>query len=148
MKAIYIYNRGRKTYIGKHIGDTIFREFAHRRAILWQDNSLSFDAKLLKYAKSKNVKKFVFTDTVKRKSSEIGILSLINNGQKGEHGEGEQWYFPADLPKKIKYKKTPYVKTEVILTEDSFTLPVDKNFYEGINHEDALEMGDPQDWIE
>jgi len=124
MKAIYIILQGRKTYIGKHIKDVIYREFAYRRAVLWQNKSLSFDAKLLKYALSENVKKFVFTDTMKKTSSEIGIRSLINNGQKDNHGQGEQWYFPADLPKKIKFKKTPYVKRVVILTEDSFTEPI------------------------
>ena len=121
MKAIYIYNQGRKTFIGKHIGNIIYREFAHSRAVLWQNKSLSFDAKLLKYALGQNVKKFVFTDTVKKTSSEIGIRSLINNSKKSDHGQGEQCYFPADLPKKIRFKKTPFVKTEVILSDDSYT---------------------------
>ena len=124
MKAIYIYNQGRKTFIGKHIGSIIYREFAHSRAVLWQNKSLSFDAKLLKYALGQNVKKFVFTDTVKKTSSEIGIRSLINNSIMDTYGQGKQWYFPADLPKKIKFKKTPYVKKEVILTDDSYTQPI------------------------
>ena len=127
MKAIYIIHQGRKTYIGKHIKDVIYREFAYRRAVLWQNKSLSFDAKLLKYALCQNVKKFVFTDTVKKTSSEIGIRSLINNSIMDTYGQGKQWYFPADLPKKIKFKKTPYVKKEVILTEDSFTEPTNED---------------------
>ena len=115
MKAVYIYNRGRKTFIGKHINDVIYREFAFNRAVLWQNKSLSFDVRMLEYAQSQNVKKFVFTDTVKKESHEIGIQALIINSHVADHGEGDQHYFPLNLAQKIRYKKTPYVKNEVIL---------------------------------
>ncbi len=115
MKAIYIYNRGRKTFIGKHINDVIYREFAFNRAVLWQNKSLSFDVRMLEYAQSQNVVKFVFTDTVKKESHEIGIQALINNSHVADHGEGDQHYFPLNLAQKIRYKKTPYVKSEVTL---------------------------------
>ena len=117
MKAVYIDNRGRKTFIGKHIKDVIYREFAFTRAVLWQNKSLSFDSRMLAYAQSQSVKKFVFTDTVKRKSYEIGIRALTNNSHTEDHGQGEQLYFPLDLAKKIKYKKTPFVKKEVVLED-------------------------------
>ena len=115
MKAVYIYNRGRKTFIGKHINDVIYREFAFNRAVLWQNKSLSFDVRMLEYAQNKNVKKFVFTDTVKKESLEIDIQAFENNSHVADHGEGEQHYFPLNLAQKIRYKKTPYVKNEVIL---------------------------------
>jgi len=115
MKAIYIINRGRKTFIGKHINDIIYREFAFNRAVLWQNKSLSFDVRMLEYAQNQNVKKFVFTDTVKKESHEIGIQALIINSHVADHGEGDQHYFPLNLAQKIRYKKTPYVKNEVIL---------------------------------
>ena len=115
MKAVYIINRGRKTFIGKHINDIIYREFAFNRAVLWQNKSLSFDVRMLEYAQSQNVKKFVFTDTVKKESHEIGIQALILNSHVADHGEGDQHYFPLNLAQKIRYKKTPYVKNEVIL---------------------------------
>ena len=56
MKAVYIYNRGRKTFIGKHIKDVIYREFAFTRAVLWQNKSLSFDSRMLAYAQSQSGK--------------------------------------------------------------------------------------------
>ena len=66
MKAIYTNVNGKKIFIGKHIEDSIVREFSFASATLWQNESLSFDKKLLKYAEDKGVESFIFSDPKKR----------------------------------------------------------------------------------
>ena len=85
--------------------------------MLWQDKSLGFDIRLYEYAKKSNVKSFVFADSTKKESFKIGIksfekhhkLSTINKWQ------GKQCYVGKDWLNKADYKKTPYIKEEVIL---------------------------------
>ena len=114
MKAIYTSIKGRKTFLGKHIKDTIYREFPFSKAVLWQNKELSFDKRLLDYALKTKVKNFVFTDPIKRISLKAGIKALKNNGYEKEYGEGVQWYFSKQLVNKLpEVAKTPYVKQEV-----------------------------------
>ena len=51
MKAIYTTVNNRKTFLGKHINNTIVREFPFSKAVLWQNKGLGFDKRLLEYAK-------------------------------------------------------------------------------------------------
>ena len=111
-KAIYTDVNGRKTFLGKHINDTIIRDFPFAKAVLWQDKELSFDKRLLAYAQLKSIKYFIMSDSKNKISLKFGIRAISNNGTPKNHGQGEQWYFPKDIGKKIKYKKTPYVKEE------------------------------------
>ena len=117
MKAIYAEINGRKTFLGKHINNTIIREFPFRTSILWQNKNIGFDIRLLKYAKDNKIRSFVFADSIKKESFKIGIksfekhyrLDTINKNQ------GEQCYVNKDWLNKAEYKKTPYVKNEVVL---------------------------------
>ena len=63
----------RKTFLGKHVNNTIVREFPFSKAVLWQNKNLGFDKRLLSYAKDNKVKQFIFSDPVKRISLKIGI---------------------------------------------------------------------------
>ena len=56
MKAIYTTVNNRKTFLGKHINNTIIREFPFSKAVLWQSKNLGFDKRLLEYAKENKVK--------------------------------------------------------------------------------------------
>ena len=120
-QAVYTSINGKKTFLGKHIDDVIYREFPFKTAVLWQDKELSFDKRLLDYAIRTKVKGFVFTDPVKRISLKVGIKALQNNvHERDEHGRsklmGAQYYFSKSLGEKlIKVKKTPYVKQEVMI---------------------------------
>ena len=116
MKAIYTEVNGRKIFIGKHIGDAIVREFSFDTATLWQNESLSFDRGLLKYAEGNGGKSFIFSDHKKRIRLKIDIKSAINNGAEGQHGQGNQWYIPRKFMDKMEgYKKTAYVTDEVVV---------------------------------
>ena len=125
-KAIYTYINGRKTFVGKQINDVIHREFDFSKAVLWQNKELSFDERLLLYAQNQKIKSFVFTDTRKKTSFKFGLKKILNNGRFDQHGVGDQWYFPKDIGKEIRFKKTPYVKKEVILHKESFTQRVEE----------------------
>ncbi len=121
-KAIYAWitpkgqKKERKTFLGKHIGNTIHREFPFSKAVLWQNKELSFDKRLLDYALETNVKYFVFSDPVKRISLKAGIKALQNNGYEEQYGEGTQWYFSKQLARKLsQQEKTPYVSREVVI---------------------------------
>ena len=116
MKAIYTTVNNRKTFLGKHINNTIIREFPFSKAVLWQTKGLGFDKRLLGYATSNKVKQFIFSDPVKRISLKIGIRAAIFNGEENNYGEGLQWYIPKSMMKKIEgYRKAPYIKKEVII---------------------------------
>ena len=81
-----------------------------------QDKNLGFDKRLLKYAKENNVKSFIFSDPIKGISLKIGIKAAISNGKQNEFGQGQQWYMPKSIMKRLEiYRKTPYVKKEVII---------------------------------
>ena len=121
-KAIYTWitpkgqKKERKTFLGKHIGNTIHREFPFSKAVLWQNKELSFDRRLLNYALETNVKYFVFTDPIKRISLKAGIKAVENNGYAEQYGEGQQWYFSKQLARKLsQQEKTPYVSNEVVI---------------------------------
>ena len=114
MKAIYTVVNDRKTFIGKHIGESIVREFAS--AVLWKNKSLSFDKKLLKYAEDNKVKLFIFSDSLKKKRLKMDIRSIIDNGLDGHNGAGQQWYIPVELMDELKgYVKTTYIRDEIII---------------------------------
>jgi hypothetical protein len=116
MKAIYTKVNGKKIFIGKHIGDSIVREFSFASATLWQNKSLSFDKKLLKYAEDKGVESFIFSDPKKRTQLKIGIESVITNGADGQHGQGNQWYIPKEHMEEMdEYRRTAYVTDEVVI---------------------------------
>ena len=116
MYAIYTMISNRKTFLGKHVNNTILREFPISKAVLWQNKNLGFDKRLLSYAEDKKVKQFIFSDPVKRISLKIGIRSAIFNGEENNYGEGLQWYIPKSFMKKIdSYRKAPYIKKEVII---------------------------------
>ena len=116
MLAIYTDVNGRKTFLGKHIKNEIVREFPFSKAVLWQNKNLGFDKKLLKYAEENNVKSFIFSDPIKGISLKIGIRAAVSNGKQNEFGQGIQWYMPKSIMKKLDiYRKTPYVKKEVII---------------------------------
>tara|TARA_R100000656_G_scaffold33703_2_gene29026 strand:- start:2324 stop:2674 length:351 start_codon:yes stop_codon:yes gene_type:complete len=116
MKAIYTIVNDRKTFLGKHIDDKIIREFSFRTAVLWNGRFLSFDNKLMGYAKDNKIKKFIFIDPVKRTTLSIGIRAAQNNGNLQNHGnQGKQWYIPKDIMKKVDFFRTPYVSKEVVL---------------------------------
>ena len=116
MYAIYTMVNNRKTFLGKHVNNTILREFPFSKAVLWQNKNLGFDKRLLSYAEDKKVKQFIFSDPVKRISLKIGIRAAIFNGEENNYGEGLQWYIPKSIMKKIdSYKKAPYIKKEVII---------------------------------
>ena len=116
MLAVYTDINGRKTFLGKHIDNEIVREFPFTKAVLWQDKNLGFDKRLLKYDKENNVKSFIFSDPIKGISLKIGIKAAISNGKQNEFGQGQQWYMPKSIMKRLEiYRKTPYVKKEVII---------------------------------
>jgi hypothetical protein len=116
MKAIYTTVNGRKIFIGKHIEDSIVREFSFASATLWQNESLSFDKKLLKYAEDKGVESFIFSDPKKKTRLKIGLESAINKGADGQHGQGNQWYIPRKHMEELDgYKRTAYVTDEVVI---------------------------------
>ena len=116
MKAIYTKVTGKKIFRGKHIGDSIVREFSFASATLWQNKSLSFDKKLLKYAEDKGVESFIFSDPRKRTRLKIGLESAINNGAAGQHGQGNQWYIPKEHMEEMDgYRRTAYVTDEVVI---------------------------------
>ena len=116
MLAVYTDINGRKTFLGKHIDNEIVREFPFTKAVLWQDKNLGFDKRLLKYAKENDVKSFIFSDPIKGISLKIGIKAAISNGKQNEFGQGQQWYMPKSIMKRLEiYRKTPYVKKEVII---------------------------------
>jgi len=115
MKAIYTTVNDRKTFIGKHIDDTIVREFPFNTATLWQNESLSFDKKLLGYAEENEVKSFAFTDPIRRVRLEVSLAAAISDGTDGEHGEGDQWYIPKSSMLEVGYYKTGYITEEVVL---------------------------------
>ena len=116
MLAVYTDINGRKTFLGKHIDNEIVREFPFTKAVLWQDKNLGFDKRLLKYAKENDVKSFIFSDPLKGISLKIGIKAAISNGKQNEFGQGQQWYMPKSIMKRLEiYRKTPYVKKEVII---------------------------------
>lgn len=116
MLAVYTDINGRKTFLGKHINNEIIREFPFTKAVLWQDKNLGFDKRLLKYAKENAVKSFIFSDPIKGISLKIGIKAAISNGKQNEFGQGQQWYMPKSIMKRLEiYRKTPYVKKEVII---------------------------------
>ena len=112
-KAIYTYINDRKTFIGKHVGDTIIRDFSFHSAVMWKDKELGFDIRLLTYAKNEKVKRFIFQDHAKQLSLEIGIRKAMNNGSLANNGQGTQWYIPKSIMKRISPIRTPYVKKEV-----------------------------------
>ena len=114
-KAIHTTINGRKTFIGKHIGDTLVREFEFSTAVLWQNESLSFDYRLLEYAKENDIKTLVFSDPAKRTRLQISLDSAIKLGEEGEHGEEKQWYIPMSALAESKYYKTLYISEEVLL---------------------------------
>ena len=109
--------KGRKIYLGKHIENTILREFPFRSAVLWKENAIGFDIRLLEYAKENKVKGFVFTDSLRKESFKIGIKSMMNNHwiKTENETEGEQVYINRDLLKKTKYYKYPFIKNELYL---------------------------------
>jgi len=116
MLAIYTNINDRKVFLGKHINNEIIREFPFSKAVLWQNKNLGFDKRLLKYAKENNVKSFIFSDPIKGISLKIGIKAALSNGKQNEYGQGTQWYMPKSIMKKLEiYKKTPYIKKEVII---------------------------------
>ena len=116
MYAIYTTVNDKKTFLGKHIDNTIIREFPFSKAVLWQNKNLGFDKRLLEYAKDNKVKQFIFSDPVKRISLKIGVRSAIFNGEENNYGEGLQWYIPKSIMKKIEgYRKAPYIKKEKII---------------------------------
>ena len=104
MKAIYTTVNNRKTFLGKHINNTIVREFPFSKAVLWQNRGLGFDKRLLEYAKENKVKQFIFSDPIKKISLKIGIKAAIFNGEENNYGEGLQWYIPKMIRKEqLKY---------------------------------------------
>ena len=107
----------RKIFLGKHIGNIIVREFPFRHAVLWKDGAIGFDIRLMEYARENKVKKFIFTDTVKDESFQIGFKSLDNNKwvNTESSNEGEQVYIKKDLLKKREYVNTPYIKNELYI---------------------------------
>jgi|TARA_R100000789_G_C2884563_1_gene115561 hypothetical protein len=116
MIAICTEINGKKRFLGKHIDDEIIREFPFSKAVLWQKKDLGFDIRLLKYAENHNVKSFIFSDPIKAISLKIGVRAAKNQGRKDEYGEGTQWYVPKSIMKRLdKYRKTPYIKKEVML---------------------------------
>ena len=116
MKAIYTVVNDKKTFIGKHIGESIVREFSFASAVLWKNESLSFDKKLLRYAEDNKVKLFIFSDSLKKKRLKMDIKSVIDNGSDGHHGAGQQWYIPMGLMDDLKgYVRTAYIRDEVII---------------------------------
>ena len=121
-KAVYTWitpkgqKKERKTFLGKHIGNTIHREFPFSKAVLWQNKELSFDKRLLDYALETDIRYIVFTDPIKRISLKVGIKALQNNGYEEQYGEGTQWYFSKQLGRKLsQYERTPYVREEVVI---------------------------------
>ena len=114
-KAIYTYINDRKTFIGKHVGDALIRDFSFHSAVMWKDKELGFDIRLLTYAKNEKIKRFIFQDHAKQISLEIGIRKLMNNGSLANNGQGTQWYIPKSIMKKINPIRTPYVKNEVTI---------------------------------
>ena len=117
MKAIYAEINGRKTFLGKHINSTIIREFPFRTSMLWQDKSLGFDLRLYEYAKKSNVKSFVFANSTKKESFKIGIKSFEKHYTLGtiNKKQGEQCYISKDWLNRAEYKKTSYIKDEIVL---------------------------------
>ena len=116
MKAIYTNVNGKKIFIGKHIEDSIVREFSFASATLWQNKSLSFDKKLLKYAEDKGVESFIFSDPTKKARLKIDTKSAINKGVDGQHGQGNQWYIPKEHMEEMdEYRRTAYVTDEVVI---------------------------------
>ena len=117
MKAIYTEINGRKTFLGKHANNTIIREFPFRTSVLWQNKNIGFDIRLLKYAKDNSVRSFVFADSTKKESFKIGIKSFDKHYTLGtvNKNQGEQCYISKDWLNRAEYKKTPYIKKEVIL---------------------------------
>ena len=117
MYAIYATINGRKTFLGKHIRDSIYREFPFSKAVLWQNKNLGFDVRLLEYAKENKVRSFVFADSTKKESFKIGIKSFDKHHKSKtiNTSQGEQCYINKDWLNRAEYQKTPYVKNEVIL---------------------------------
>ena len=116
MYAIYTMVKNRKTFLGKHVNNTILREFPFSKAVLWQNHNLGFDKRLLDYAKDHKIKQFIFSDPVKRVSLKIGIRAAIFNGEENSYGEGLQWYIPKSIMKRLEgYRKSPYIKKEVMI---------------------------------
>ena len=117
MKAIYTEIDGRKTFLGKHIRNTIVREFPFRTSVLWQNKHIGFDIRLLKYAKENKVRSFVFADSTKKESFKIGIKSFDKHHKSKtvNTSQGEQCYINKDWLNRAEYQKTPYVKNEIIL---------------------------------
>ena len=115
-KAIYTTVNGRKTFVGKHIGDAIVREFPFASSVLWQNESLSFDKRLLDYAKNNAVKLFVFSDLVKKLYLKLSLESILSAGSDGYHGAGSQWYIPMKSAEILEsYTTTPYIKDELVI---------------------------------
>jgi len=114
-KAIYTKINGRKTFIGKHIDDKIVREFEFNTAVLWQDKTLSFDKRLLDYAKGNEIKAIVFSDPKKMVRLEIGLDDVLKVGRAEEYGEEVQWYIPMSSASETPYYKTAYISEEIAL---------------------------------
>jgi hypothetical protein len=115
MKAIYTTVNDRKTFIGKHIEDTIVREFPFNTAMLWQKESLSFDKRLLAYAEVNGIKTFAFTDPKRGVRLEVSLETALAQGSEEEYGEETQWYIPKSAMIEVGYYKTAYVTEEVVL---------------------------------
>ena len=117
MKAIYTEINGRKTFLGKHIRNSIIREFPFRTSVLWQNKHIGFDIRLLEYAKANKVRSFVFADSTKKESFKIGIKSFEKHYTLGtiNKKQGEQCYISKDWLNRAEYKKTSYIKDEIVL---------------------------------
>jgi len=115
-KAIYTIVNGRRTFIGKHVGDSIVREFPFASSVLWQNKSLSFDKRLLDYAKNNDVKTFIFSDLAKRVYLKLSIESVISDGSDGYNGAGLQWYIPMKFAENLEdHTRTSYIKDELVI---------------------------------
>ena len=72
--ALYLTIDGQRKFVGKHIGNTIYRDFPFSKAKLRKGDALGSDIRLLEYARYHNVAGFVFTDP-KKKVSLVGLRS-------------------------------------------------------------------------
>jgi len=114
--ALKLTINGKDRYVGKVVGNTLYRNFSFNGAMLWDGRELSFDSRLLEFVITRKIKKIVFLDPSKREAREIGIRKFMYNCGSKDHGEGMQVYIHRDHTKKIDYPKIPYVAKTIDLS--------------------------------
>ncbi len=112
--ALYLTIDGQRKFVGKHIGNTIYRDFPFSKAKLRKGDALGSDIRLLEYARYHNVAGFVFTDPKKKVSLAISIDNLEKHYFESEENpkEGRQFRVNMEHLKKIKHIKTDYTNFE------------------------------------